>query len=91
MNNNPKSNFSPEVVVYIFNEMKKDPKKIFLKADFSTRGTGIYSWGAVCNALRLLERLEIVEVVTAIYKYGKKYRSRKEVKGYKIKEFVNKK
>lgn len=68
-------------LIKTYKEFVRNPKKIFVCTDF---------FKARANTLRAkylntLISLNLIECVSAVYKWGKGYKRRKDIKGYRLK------
>jgi hypothetical protein len=76
-----KSNrLNPTILLRIYRMMLRNPLKVFVRKDFATSENSI-----PISYLKTLCGLDLVEVVPAICRFGRKYRGRREVLGFKIK------
>ncbi len=67
-------------LIRVFKMFKNQPKKVFVATDFNSH-INIFR----TKYLHTLVVLGIIEVVSAIYKCGRKYKSKRTVKGYRLK------
>lgn len=68
------------VLLRTYKIFKQDPKKTFVNNDFGTNPKFREKY------LNTLISLNLVELVPALYMCGGKLRSRREIKGYRLKE-----
>lgn len=68
------------ILINIYKQFKSNPKKVFIVSDFLVNNTNIFRE----KYLHTLISFELIEEVPAIYKFGRKFRARREIKGYKL-------
>lgn len=78
MNTNTKYHIKPILLIRIWNKIKSDPLKVWLKSDF---GTGYYS---LEKHLHTLVRMDLIEIVPAVYVIRGKLVEGRAVRGYKL-------
>jgi hypothetical protein len=78
MNKYPKTMINPNIVIDIFNTMKREPNKTFAKRDFE------HSRLVLEHSFHFLERLELVEEVPYFYYSDEKRYLRRQIKGYRL-------
>jgi hypothetical protein len=78
MNHYPKTRIDPNIVIDVFNTMKREPLKVYGKCDFSHCGLTLE------RSFYLLKRLNIIEEVPYICMKGKDRRIRTDIKGYRL-------
>jgi len=69
------------VLIRIYKRIKRNPLRVFLLKDFFHKPAYKYRG----KYLDTLKALDLIEEVPAIYKCGKKFRTRRMVKGYRLK------
>lgn len=68
-------------ILSVYREMKEQPSKTFIASDFKLHGGRNISR----EILKTLKGLGLIEQVPAIYLFGKRKESKREVQGYKLK------
>ncbi len=69
-------------LIRVFKMFKNQPKKIFVASEFSYKAN---TWIIRNQYLRTLIVLGLIEQVPTVYKCGRKYKSKRMVKGYRLK------
>ena len=64
------------LILRIWNEMKEDPSKVFVRTDFLTDGMTVH------NAFHCLERLGLVKRIDVHYRLGQKYSTDRTTKAW---------
>jgi len=67
-------------LISIYKIFLNNPLKVFVKKDFHT------SYGVIKTHLSILEKLDVIEVVSLLYDYGVNYTARKRIIGYRLKQ-----
>ena len=75
---NNRSKLSSTILLRIYRRMKSQPNKIFIRADF--RGNDII------NYMKTLRALELIDVLPAVYRTGKKNTTTRRVLGFRLKK-----
>ena len=72
------------IILRIYKEIKKNPKKIFIRKDFGS------DYKNITEAVKILKVIGIIEIVPVIYYSGEKKRIRRDIKGFRFKQIKKK-
>ena len=72
------------LLIRVFKDFKRNPKKVFVARDFFINAPNIYRR----KYLNTLISLNLIEEVIAVYNCGVKNSVRRQVKGYRLKNNV---